>query len=81
MGYLQISMNPLDLGEFIRSYTFLGLNFLEFAGLFVTVHFIVIQVGIWLEYLWSDFICIQLGLLTDLKKLGQWAGEFCNWYA
>ena len=63
------------MGNFIRSNTFLGLNFLELAGLIVTLHFIVIQVGIWLEYLWSDFICIQLGLLTDLRKLGQWAGE------
>ena len=64
-----------DLGGFIRSFTFLGLNFLELAGLVVTLHFIVIQVGIWLEYFWSDFICLWFGLLTDLRKLGKWAGE------
>ena len=62
-------------GSAIRTFSFLGLNFLELIGLACTISFIFVQVGMWLEYLWNDVIARALGLNADLRKLGEWAGK------
>jgi len=65
----------LSLGAAIKSFTILGLNSLEWTGLAVTT-FIIFYFGTELFHvIYNTWVGQILGMNTDLKKMGRWAGD------
>ncbi len=66
----------LSWGAAIKSFTFFGLNSLEWAGLGITT-FIIVYFGLeLLNVIYNTWIGQILGSYADLKKMGKWAGRW-----
>jgi len=66
----------LSWGAAIKSFTVFNLNTLEWAGLAITT-FIVLYFGLeLLKVIYNTWLGQAMGQYADLRKMGQWAGEF-----